>query len=416
MNLADSELILGSRVGARVRAHRRSRGGRRHPAQHLRDPRARRGARRRPPYRSRAPESASPGSGARHVRLHGAAPSRGIGGARSRRSISSSARTRIAACRCSSTRRGSHAPPGRRAATARGHRVRRAPEQGSTRSSTCVSTPTRPTPISTPRAPRARCARGSRSCAAATSSAPSASCRTCADASAACRPTRCSREVRDAAAAGAREVVFLGQTVNAYRDGELTTSRRCCAAPRRARHRAHPLHLAASRRHESRPRCDAMRDVPAVAPQLHLPVQSGSDAVLGAHGARLHGRRSTAISSRGCATRFPTSRSRPTSSSGFPDESPADFDATVRAPRGDRATIRRSSSSTRRARSPRAATWDDSVPDDEKSRRLVARDRAAGSDQRPSATAGGSDARSRSSSKDRRVGRRDTSRARRRSS
>ena len=86
--------------------------------------------------------------------------------------------------------------------------------------------------------------------------------------------------------------------------------------------------------------------------------------------ARLHGRTRIRDLVAASATRCPTSRSRPTSSSDFPDE----IDRRLRRPRSTCsricASIRRTSTSTRPARSPRAATWDDSVPDDEKSRRL----------------------------------------------
>src|SRR5262249_24808768 len=87
------------------------------------------------------------------------------------------------------------------------------------------------------------------------------------------------RDVRAAVANGAREVVFLGQTVNAYRDGDCDFAellRRAADVPGLQRSRFPPP-----------PPGDvtpdliaAMRDAPAIPPQLHLPVQSGSDAVL----------------------------------------------------------------------------------------------------------------------------------------
>jgi tRNA-2-methylthio-N6-dimethylallyladenosine synthase len=86
-------------------------------------------------------------------------------------------------------------------------------------------------------------------------------------------------EVRRLAGAGVREVVFLGQTVNAYRhDGWdfARLLRESAAVPgiRRLRFTSpHPAEMTDAV-------VDAMADCDAVMPQLHLPVQSGSDAVL----------------------------------------------------------------------------------------------------------------------------------------
>ncbi len=86
-------------------------------------------------------------------------------------------------------------------------------------------------------------------------------------------------QVRALAAAGVREVVFLGQTVNAYRhDGWdfADLLRRTAEVPglRRIRFTSpHPADM-------SDRVIDAMASCPAVMPQLHLPVQSGSDRVL----------------------------------------------------------------------------------------------------------------------------------------
>src|SRR2546426_2918262 len=90
-------------------------------------------------------------------------------------------------------------------------------------------------------------------------------------------------QVRALAAAGVREVVFLGQTVNAYHDGAWDFAellRRAAEVPglRRIRFTSpHPSDMS--------PRViEAMAECAAVAPQLHLPVQSGSDRVLGRMG------------------------------------------------------------------------------------------------------------------------------------
>src|SRR5262245_2000888 len=86
-------------------------------------------------------------------------------------------------------------------------------------------------------------------------------------------------EVRALAAAGTREVVFLGQTVNAYRDGDwdfadLLAETAAVPGIRRIRFTSpHPALM-------SERLIDTMAAHPAIAPQLHLPVQSGSDTVL----------------------------------------------------------------------------------------------------------------------------------------
>ena len=90
-------------------------------------------------------------------------------------------------------------------------------------------------------------------------------------------------EVRALAGVGVREIEFLGQTVNAYRD---PSGRRLSDLLRAvdaiapidgiARFRfttSHPVHMTADL-------LRAMADVPRVIRHLHLPVQSGSDPVL----------------------------------------------------------------------------------------------------------------------------------------
>jgi len=85
--------------------------------------------------------------------------------------------------------------------------------------------------------------------------------------------------VRAAAAEGCREVPFLGQTVTAYRDGTATLAtllRAASAVEGIARIRftsSHPADM-------TQELIDAMAECPKVCPQLHLPVQSGSNRVL----------------------------------------------------------------------------------------------------------------------------------------
>jgi len=87
------------------------------------------------------------------------------------------------------------------------------------------------------------------------------------------------REVRDAVAAGYSEVSLLGQTVNSYRAGDWTFADLLRAVARvdgvkRVRFTSpHPIDVTDEM-------VAVMAEEPAVCPQLHLPVQSGSDRVL----------------------------------------------------------------------------------------------------------------------------------------
>ena len=89
------------------------------------------------------------------------------------------------------------------------------------------------------------------------------------------------REIGELAARGTREVVLLGQTVNAYRHGdtgfgELLRMIAQIDGIERIRFTSpHPGEMNDSI-------IDAMATEPKVQPQLHLPVQSGSDRVLAA--------------------------------------------------------------------------------------------------------------------------------------
>ena len=135
------------------------------------------------------------------------------------------------------------------------------------------------------------------------------------------------------AAAGAREITLLGQNVNAYhgaspgggewRLGELI--RALARLPGLARLRyttSHPRDVDGSL-------IAAHRDVPELMPFLHLPVQSGSDRVLAAMN-----RRHSADQYRRTVDRLRAARPDLALSSdfivGFPGESDADFEATLR--------------------------------------------------------------------------------------
>jgi tRNA-2-methylthio-N6-dimethylallyladenosine synthase len=86
-------------------------------------------------------------------------------------------------------------------------------------------------------------------------------------------------QVRQLAADGFREVVYLGQTVNAYRDrdvdfGELLRRTNAIDGIERIRFTSpHPSDMTESV-------IEAMASCDKVCPQLHLPVQSGADRVL----------------------------------------------------------------------------------------------------------------------------------------
>ena len=90
-------------------------------------------------------------------------------------------------------------------------------------------------------------------------------------------------EVRTLVERGVREIVFLGQTVNAYHDGTWDFAdllRHTAAVPglRRIRFTSpHPSDM-------SDRLIDAMAECDAVCPQAHLPVQAGSDRVLASMG------------------------------------------------------------------------------------------------------------------------------------
>jgi tRNA-2-methylthio-N6-dimethylallyladenosine synthase len=87
------------------------------------------------------------------------------------------------------------------------------------------------------------------------------------------------REVESLVARGYPEVMLLGQTVNAYRDGPLDFAGLLARVHevkglRRLRFTtSHPQHV-------DERMADALRDLPRVCPYLHLPFQSGSNRIL----------------------------------------------------------------------------------------------------------------------------------------
>jgi tRNA-2-methylthio-N6-dimethylallyladenosine synthase len=135
-------------------------------------------------------------------------------------------------------------------------------------------------------------------------------------------------EIGRLAGAGAREFTLIGQNVNAYRDGEGTglaaLMRRAAELPGVLRLRyatSHPLDM-------DDELIAAHADLPALAPYLHLPVQSGSDRIL-----RAMNRRHDAAAYLDIVARVRKARPDIAFSSdfivGFPGETEADFEATL---------------------------------------------------------------------------------------
>jgi tRNA-2-methylthio-N6-dimethylallyladenosine synthase len=139
-------------------------------------------------------------------------------------------------------------------------------------------------------------------------------------------------EIAHLAQAGVREVTLIGQNVNAYHgtDGEGRRAglagliRAAASVPGIARVRyttSHPADM-------SDDLIEAHRDAPALAPYLHLPVQSGSDHVL-----RSMNRRHTAAGYLDIVARVRAARPDIALSSdfivGYPGETGADFDETL---------------------------------------------------------------------------------------
>jgi tRNA-2-methylthio-N6-dimethylallyladenosine synthase len=176
-------------------------------------------------------------------------------------------------------------------------------------------------------------------------------------------------QVRGAAGQGYREVVFLGQTVNAYRDGvtDFGTLLRAADAVgdlHRIRFTSpHPSNMDAAA-------IDAMATCPKVCPYLHLPVQSGSTGVLEAMQRGYTADQYIALVERLRAA-IPGVALSTDIIVGFPGEGERDFESTLalmRAVRFDSAFMFKYS----RREYTKAATWEETVSDSEKARRLQA--------------------------------------------
>ncbi|HKA30988.1 MAG TPA: tRNA (N6-isopentenyl adenosine(37)-C2)-methylthiotransferase MiaB [Candidatus Binatia bacterium] len=174
-------------------------------------------------------------------------------------------------------------------------------------------------------------------------------------------------QVRALAATGTREIVFLGQTVNAYRHDGWDFARllhETAAVPGIDRIRftsPHPADM-------SDAAIDAMAECAAVMPQLHLPVQSGSDRVLARMAREYTAAQYEALVER-LRERVPGIALSTDVIVGFPGEDDDDFAATeslMRRVRYDAAFLFRYSSRP----GTRAGRWPDDVPEAEKGRRL----------------------------------------------
>jgi len=174
-------------------------------------------------------------------------------------------------------------------------------------------------------------------------------------------------ELRSIADRGYREVVLLGQTVNAYRDGDVDFGgllRRCAGVEGIDRIRftsPHPADMSDSS-------IAAMAECEKVSPYLHLPVQSGSDRILAAMDRghtvveylRLVDKLRTAIPDLALSTDIIV---------GFPGETEEDYEATLTLMEHvgyDHAFMFKYS----RREGTRAFKWPDTVSEDEKGRRL----------------------------------------------
>ncbi len=176
------------------------------------------------------------------------------------------------------------------------------------------------------------------------------------------------REVRRAVANGYREVIFLGQTVNAWHDGEhdfadLLRAARAVEGLLRVRFTSpHPADV-------SERLVAVLAEGGAVCPHLHLPLQSAADGVLEAMG-----RRYTLAQYRDVVARLRAATPDLALTTdiivGFPGETEADFQSTLdylAEARFDGAFLFKYSARP----DTRASRWAETVSEPEKGRRLA---------------------------------------------
>jgi tRNA-2-methylthio-N6-dimethylallyladenosine synthase len=179
-------------------------------------------------------------------------------------------------------------------------------------------------------------------------------------------------EARNLAAAGVRELTLLGQNVNAYHG--LDTSGRTVGLGELCRRLADIEGLARIRYTTSHPLdmtddlLAAHRDVPALMPYLHLPVQSGSDRILAAMNRRHTRADYMRVIERIMAVR-PDMAMSGDFIVGFPGETDADFEETLSIAREVNYASAYTFKYSTRPGTP-GATMDDQVPEAKKTERL----------------------------------------------
>jgi tRNA-2-methylthio-N6-dimethylallyladenosine synthase len=175
-------------------------------------------------------------------------------------------------------------------------------------------------------------------------------------------------------AQGVRELVLLGQNVNAYRgpgaDGKSWSLARLCEKLAAIEGLARIRYTTSHPRDMADDLIAAHRDNPKLMPYLHLPVQSGSDAVLEAMN-----RQHKADDYRRLVDRIRDARPDIALTSdfivGFPGESDADFEATLNLVRDIGYATAFSFKYSKRPGTP-ASTLRKQIPDDVKTARLDA--------------------------------------------
>ena len=167
-------------------------------------------------------------------------------------------------------------------------------------------------------------------------------------------------EAERLADAGVREITLLGQNVNAYH-GDDESGR--ASSLGRLMHRLAEIPGIARLRYSTSHPCDmdddlvaAHRDLPALMPQLHLPVQSGSDRILAAMNRR-HSRADYLRTVERLRAVRPDIAFSSDFIVGFPGETDEDFRDTLRADRRGRFRQRRIRSSIRRGPARRPPRW-----------------------------------------------------------
>ena len=180
-------------------------------------------------------------------------------------------------------------------------------------------------------------------------------------------------EAEELASAGVREVTLLGQNVNAWHG--LAEGGSTATFPELLRRVAEISGIDRVRYSTSHPRdmtaalVNAHRDIPQVMPTLHLPVQSGSDAILKAMNRKHTASEYLAIIAQMRETR-PDIAFTSDFIVGFPGETDADFEATLQLVRDVRYAAAYSFKYSERPGTP-AADYKTQVPEDIKNERLA---------------------------------------------